>query len=107
MGAPGWRAATLCLRCGLSLLLFWEQCTMSAAGNRNLLTSYAAMPRFIVRVCKTELVLLSADIRVVARTLATARAKVQRRVTRGEEVDDELWFESDSRDTDEPIEITD
>ena len=64
------------------------------------------MPKYVVRICKTELVLLSADVNVIARSAKAARAKMQRRLANGEEIDDRLWFESDSDDTDEPIEIT-
>jgi hypothetical protein len=63
------------------------------------------MPKYIVRICRSELVLLGADVEVVARTAESARASVRKRVADGEEFE-ELWFESDSAYTEEPIEIT-
>ena len=63
------------------------------------------MPRYVVRICKSELVLLSADVEVVARSAKSARAIVRKWLAEGEEFE-ELWFESDSADTEEPIEIS-
>ena len=64
------------------------------------------MPKYIVRICKTELVLLSADVEVVARSTKSAKAKVRELLAEGEEFE-ELWFESDVEDTSQPIEILD
>lgn len=62
------------------------------------------MPIFIVRVTKREVVKLGADIRVDAKSVESARAMV-RGLGQRDEIDDRLWFEQDSWDTDEPIEI--
>jgi len=59
------------------------------------------MPRYIVRICKTELVLLSADVEVVARSARSAKAKVRKLLETNEEFE-ELWFESDVEDTNKP-----
>lgn len=63
------------------------------------------MPHYIVRVCKTELVLLSANVRIAAHSKKAAGQKVRRRLARGEEVEDQLWYESDSMDANEVIQI--
>ena len=76
-------------------------------GRKHTHGAFVVMPRFVVRVCKTELVLLSADLTVTARSAQSARAKIRRSLAHGDEIDDRLWFESDSADTEEPIVITD
>jgi hypothetical protein len=62
------------------------------------------MPKYIVRICKSEHVLLSADVEIVARSTKSAKEKVRRLLAKGEEFE-ELWFESDVEDTNKPIEI--
>ena len=54
------------------------------------------MAKYVVRVSKSEIVLLAADVYVNADSADAARAKVQRRIDRGREIDDRAWFERDS-----------
>lgn len=63
------------------------------------------MARYVVRIRKTELVMLAADVIVAARTATAARRKVIRHLASGGEIDDRLWFERDSSYTDNPVEI--
>jgi hypothetical protein len=65
------------------------------------------MPKYIVRVSKSEIVMLGADVHVNADSADAARARVQRRIDRGREIDDRLWFETDSNDLKETIKIED
>jgi hypothetical protein len=63
------------------------------------------MAQYIVRVTKSEIVMLAADIYVNADSVDAARAKVQRRIDRGREIDDRKWFERDSNDLKETIKV--
>jgi hypothetical protein len=64
------------------------------------------MPRFYVRICKTELVLRSADVQVRATSAQSARNDIQRRIDDGEDFYDAEWFDSDTTDADGAITIT-
>jgi hypothetical protein len=62
------------------------------------------MPTYIVRAIKREVVELGADIMIEAESAESARATVIGLGQR-EEIDDRLWLEQDSWDSNEPIEI--
>ena len=62
------------------------------------------MPRYVVRVLKREVVVLSADVTVKADSKEAARAKVTE-MHRDDTIDVRLWYEEDVWYTDDPLEI--
>lgn len=65
------------------------------------------MPRFLVRLSKSELVMLEAEISIEADSAKAACAKVRHRLLRGYEIRDTAWYEVDSSDLRETTRVED
>lgn len=65
------------------------------------------MSTYLVRLSKSEVVMLEAEIPIEAGSKAAACAKMRRRLLRGYEIDAAVWYEVDSDDLRETTKVED
>ncbi len=65
------------------------------------------MPTYLVRISKSELVMLECELPIEAKSKNAACAKMRHRLLRGWEVDDRKWYEVDSSDLRETTKVED
>jgi len=67
----------------------------------------STMPAYIVRVTKSELVMLECQIPIEAESQEAACAKMRHRLLRGYEISDTAWYEVDSSSLPEKTKVED